>query len=46
MVERTMHEIQFILYQLPEEEENGCFQNGNNLSKIQLRGFSRQQTNK
>ena len=40
-----MNEIQFILYQLPEEE-NGCFQNGNNLSKIQLRGFSRQQTNK
>lgn len=33
-----MNEIQFILYQLPEEEENGCFQNGNNLSKIVVSG--------
>lgn len=41
-----MNEIQFILYQLPEEEGNGCFQNGNSRSKIQLPSFSRQHTNK
>ena len=40
------NEIQFILYQLPEEEKSGCFQNENNHSKFQLPRKSRQHTNK
>ena len=32
------NEIQFILYQLPEEEGNDCFQNGNSRSKIVVSG--------
>ena len=28
------NEIQFILYQLPEEEKSGCFQNENNHLKF------------
>ena len=28
------NEIQFILYQLPEEEENDCFQNGNSRKRL------------
>ena len=41
-----MNEIQFILYQLPEDGKSSCFQKENSHSKIQLSRFSRQHTNK